>query len=57
MNKCHPWGEFFNARYNAIIWLRKEFGDNDAQIAKKLSMDEEQVFLIRTHDKKAAEWN
>ncbi len=57
MNKCHPWGEFLNARYNAIIWLRKEFGDNDAQIAKKLSMDEEQVFLIRTHDKKAAEWN
>lgn len=47
--KCelHPWGAFLNARWRAILWLRDEFDYDDKTIAKKLSMDEMQVYLIR----------
>ena len=47
----HPWEIFLAARANAIDWLRKEFGDTDAEIAGKLSMDTMQVYLIRTRDR------
>ncbi len=45
----HPWGGFLHERARAIAWLKKEFGYNDLQIAHKLSMDETQVYLIRTN--------
>lgn len=44
----HPWGEFLNARYKAILWMRKEMNRDDKEIAIALSMDEIQVYLIRT---------
>ncbi len=47
-NKSHPWGAFLNARFRAILWMQKHMGYNDLEIAKKLSMDEMQVYLIRT---------
>lgn len=46
--KPHPWGDFLKARYYAIHWMRDEQGYSDALIAHKLSMDEQQVYLIRT---------
>lgn len=44
----HPWGVFLNARWKAILWMREEMGYDDQKIAIKLSMDEKQVYLIRT---------
>lgn len=46
--KPHPWGTFLNARYNAILWMRDNRGYDDKTIAENLSMDEAQVFMIRT---------
>lgn len=48
--KVHPWSRFLNARYDAIIWMKEEFGYTDKTIAIKLSMDEQQVYLIRTSE-------
>lgn len=44
---AHPWGDFLEVRMHTIQWMR-ERGDDDSQIARALSMDEEQVYLIRT---------
>ena len=46
--KPHPWGVFLNARYYAILWMKDEQNYSDEVIAKKLSMDPTQVYLIRT---------
>lgn len=43
----HPWGRFLNARYWAILWMKEEMGYDDETIAKRLSMDTMQVYLIR----------
>lgn len=48
--KPHPWGEFLSARVKVIVWLSEEMGKTDLQITESLSMDEEQVLLIRTHE-------
>lgn len=50
MTKTHPWHDFLNARYHAIIWLHEEMGYSDERIARDLSMDTMQVWLIRTSD-------
>lgn len=42
----HPWAVFLAARSGAIDWLREDH--TDAEIARILSMDETQVYLIRT---------
>ncbi len=44
----HPWGAFLNARWKVILWFREEYGYDDETIAERLSMDERQVYLIRT---------
>lgn len=44
----HPWAYFLNARWKAILWMREVMEKNDKQIAQDLSMDEVQVYLIRT---------
>lgn len=45
----HPWEEYLKARKKAIVWASNEMGHCDAQIAMEFSMDEEQVYLIRTY--------
>jgi hypothetical protein len=44
----HPWAEFLFYRYKAILWMEKEMNYSDEEIAFHLSMDERQVFLIKT---------
>ena len=48
----HPWGNFLDARVQAILWMKNEQGCDDRKIALTLSMDEQQVYLIRTHFEK-----
>jgi hypothetical protein len=49
MERTHPWAEFLNARFFAILWMKEKFGYDDKRIASDLSMDEMQVHLIRTN--------
>jgi len=44
------WSKFLDARADAIDWLKGE-GLSDKEIAKELSMNEEQVHQIRTRDR------
>jgi len=44
----HAMVEFLKARKNAISWLLEEGVYSDETISKILSIDENQVFLIRT---------
>jgi hypothetical protein len=44
----HPWAEFLEARKKTIYWMREEMNRDAKEIAIALSMDEEQVYLIRT---------
>jgi len=44
------WSKFLDARADAIDWLKGE-GLSDKEIAKELSMNEEQVNQIRTRDR------
>lgn len=46
MKEPHPWDNFLNARYEAMLWLRDKQKLSNAEIAKTLSMDEEQVRCI-----------
>lgn len=53
----HPWAAFLDARARAIDWLYYRNPDmathhNDEAIAKSLSMDRVQVYLIRTRDER-----
>jgi len=52
----HPWADFLEARARAIDWLYyrgpEETRHDDAAIARTLSMDPTQVYLIRTRDEK-----
>ena len=48
-SRPHPWEEFLKARGKAILWMKKEFNRTDKQIAYNLTIDEEQVYLIRTY--------
>lgn len=53
----HPWQDFLDARARAIDWLYYQNPDmtthhDDEAIAKSLSMDRAQVYLIRTRDEK-----
>lgn len=43
----HPWEIFLSARADAIKWMNEEMNYSDAEIAVALSMDEQQVYLIR----------
>ena len=43
----HPWGEFLKIRVKVIHWMHQEMGYDDERIAYALSMDTEQVYLIR----------
>ena len=45
----NPWGEFLKARKIVIFWMSKDKGCTDNQIAENLSMDEKQVYSIRTN--------
>ncbi len=45
----HPWEEFLNARLKVIFWLKEERDYDDETIAYTLSVDSQQVYLIRTH--------
>lgn len=54
-NKPHPWGEFLKARMNAILWMKEKMNQDDKTIAKDLSMDEIQVYAIRTWAEKERE--
>jgi hypothetical protein len=52
---AHPWADFLDARARAIDWLYYQNPDmsthhNDEAIARALSMDRVQVYLIRTRD-------
>ena len=46
----HPWYSFLESRKKAIDWLYNTQKLNDVEIARTLSMDGMQVFLIRTYD-------
>lgn len=46
----HPWGRFLAARADAIDWMHEE-GDSDEKIARVLSMDAQQVTLIRNRER------
>lgn len=48
-DKKHPWQEFLESRKRVIDWLKEHYQDSDAKIAQTLSMDEMQVYLIRTN--------
>ena len=48
MEEPHPWGVFLEARIKCITWMREKMKRNDSEIAQALSMDEKQVYLIRT---------
>ena len=50
----HPWGDFLRVRCDVIDWLYQEMGRSDEKIAHVLSMDPEQVMLIRTRDRSLA---
>ena len=43
----HPWDVFLEVRCDVIDWMREEMKKSDFEIARDLSMDERQVFLIR----------
>jgi hypothetical protein len=45
----HPWLAFLHARAEVIDWLHGR-GKSDRQIAVELSMDPDQVRLIRLRD-------
>jgi len=52
----HPWADFLHHRARAIDWLFSGEGDpkckeDDFAIARTLSMDPVQVFLIRSRDR------
>ncbi len=47
----HPWGKFLKARADVIDWLKIEYGYPDDIIAMHLSMDAEQVRLIRSRSR------
>lgn len=52
----HPWHNFLMARAAAIDWLYSGEGElackeNDAEIARVLSMDATQVLMIRTRNR------
>lgn len=54
--KGHPWADFLHHRARAIDWLYSGEGDerckaDDTAIARTLSMDTVQVYLIRTRDR------
>jgi hypothetical protein len=49
-NERHPWQVFLNARKLCIHWLHENGLNDDLKIAEILSMDEMQVYLIRTWD-------
>jgi len=46
----HPWDAFLKARAAAIDWMTAE-GDDDEKIRAALSMDLDQVRLIRDRDR------
>ncbi len=50
----HPWGMFLEARKKAITWMKEEMNYDDKEIALTLSMDEFQVYLIRTYEERHA---
>ena len=52
-SRKHPWGGFLYWRMQAIIWLKNEMNLSDKEIARKLSMDEMQVYLIRSKIEKS----
>lgn len=43
----HPWGKFLDIRLEVIKWLTDDLKYDDVQIAKSLSMDDIQVYLIK----------
>lgn len=45
----HPWQDFLTARAKAIIWMKYDMHKSDLEISQALSMDEEQVKLIREY--------
>lgn len=48
-SRKHPWGGFLHHRMIAINWMKNVQGYSDTEIARTLSMDELQVWLIRTN--------
>jgi len=55
----HPWADYLHHRARAIDWLFSGEGqasckDDDAAVAKVLSMEPQQVMLIRMRDRSIA---
>jgi len=42
------WDLYLSSRADVIDWFHEEFECTDKEIAERLSMDETQVFLVRT---------
>jgi len=48
----HPWDEFLKSRTKCILWMKDHMEYDDVKIARQLSMDPTQVYLIRTYAEK-----
>ena len=46
-DSLNPWANYLVARAQVIHWLADEKSYSNADIAQTISVDEEQVFLIR----------
>ncbi len=42
----HPWSEFLEARYRAILWMKDELKYTHEEIASFLSIDKYQIHSI-----------
>jgi len=47
-DKPNPWINFLYARHEVILSMSEDNGYNDKEIAEYLSLDEMQVYMIRT---------
>lgn len=45
----HPWQEYLNARMKVILWMSNEMKRPHEDIAKALSMDTQQAYLVRIY--------
>jgi hypothetical protein len=50
----HPWLILLEARAKVILWMKNHHGKSDFEIARDLSMDEKQFFLIRSYEEKVS---
>jgi len=48
----HPWGNFLNARLDAMLYMRDERGYSEAEITQALTVDERQIRSILSFNDK-----